>query len=170
VGEADWPIWRITPTDQCGPKRRETGRSSPAGEVSVGPGGFDRGTGAVRSSVRSHHIVRSQPSVPRCHHCRPPAHLAGVWQALRGQVGRPPSLGLAAQSARVVPCEEPARCAHAQLLFEAEAQQPACFGPCWTPGIACCPPNATGISARRRPSSGSDAGLIFRTDNIGLLR
>ena len=61
-----------------GPKRRETDRSSPADEVSTGPGRLDRRNGAVRSSVRSHRSVRSQPSAPRRRHCRPGARLTVV--------------------------------------------------------------------------------------------
>jgi hypothetical protein len=55
---------------RCGTK---LGRRSPAGAVSMGPSAFDRRNSAVRSSVRSHRIVRSQPSEPRRHHRRPEA-------------------------------------------------------------------------------------------------
>ena len=61
----------------------------------MGPSGLDRRTSIVRSSVRSHDFAGSQPSVPRHHHCRPPALFAPFWHALRGRSGRMHSLGVA---------------------------------------------------------------------------
>ena len=53
--------------------RSAPGHNSPADAASMGPSGLDRGTSAICSSARSHHIVGSQPDVPRRHHCQPPA-------------------------------------------------------------------------------------------------
>ena len=39
----------------------------------MGPSGLDRSCSTIRSSVRSHHIVGSQPDLPWRHHCRPAA-------------------------------------------------------------------------------------------------
>jgi len=56
-----------------GPNARNCGHSSRAGAVSMGPSGLDRSCSTIRSSVRSHRIVGSQPDLPRRHHCRPAA-------------------------------------------------------------------------------------------------
>ena len=87
-----------------GPKRRKTGHSPPAGGASMGPSALDRKPSAVCSSVRSHGIVGSQRGAPRRHRCRPPACCEGFWHALRGQVGRIPSPGVAGE--RIWPVRE----------------------------------------------------------------
>ena len=121
-----------------GAKRSHNGHRSPAGAVSIGPSALDRRSSAVRSSVPSRHCTGWQPAIPRPHRCRPPELSRHVWHALRGQSGRMRSLGAARQRlwpaweaperrcrARQRPRDgalsrvsaEPARCAHAQLLF-----------------------------------------------------
>jgi hypothetical protein len=95
MGEVTNPQKALGLVGIAGPHARNCCHSSPAGAVSIGPSGLDRRTGAVHSSVRSCDIVGSQPTVPRRHHCRPVASSGGVWHALRGQVGRILSLGLA---------------------------------------------------------------------------
>ena len=99
---ASWPLNVFqSVTRSCrmdrGPKRTKPDHSSPADAVSIGPGALNRRTGAIRSSVRSHPVVGSQPGVFRRHHCRPPALFRHVWHALRGQSGRMRSLGAARQ-------------------------------------------------------------------------
>ena len=80
------------------------GHSSPADEVSIGPSGLDRGSGTTHSSVRSHHVVRWQPSAPRRHHCRPPARFKRFWHASAASAGRLPSPRVACQ--RIWPVRE----------------------------------------------------------------
>ena len=82
---------------KSGPDARNGGRSSRAGAVRMGPSALYRRTGTVRSSVRSPHIVGSQRSEPRRHHCRPAVRFGAIWHALRDQSGRMPSLGVAHQ-------------------------------------------------------------------------
>ena len=64
---------RVTKSFQrkSGPDARNGGRSSHAGAMRMGPSARYRRIGTVRSSVRSPHIVGSQRSVPRRHHCQP---------------------------------------------------------------------------------------------------
>jgi hypothetical protein len=80
-----------------GPNARNCGHSSPADAASMCPSGLNRRTSAVRSSARSHRIIGAQPTVPRRHHCRPPARIEGFSHARRGQSGRPRSPGVAGQ-------------------------------------------------------------------------
>jgi hypothetical protein len=79
------------------PKRARNGHSSPGGGASIGPSALDRRNGAVRSSVRSHHIVRLQHSALQRHHCRPEVRSHCFRQASAASVGRPPSLRVADQ-------------------------------------------------------------------------
>jgi hypothetical protein len=93
--EADRARTKSSDPVHRGPNARNCGHSSPAGTVSTGPSALYRRSTAVRSSVRSHHIVGSQPNVPRRHHCRRVARCEGKGDALRSQVGRMFALGLA---------------------------------------------------------------------------
>ena len=63
---------RVTKSFQrkSGPDARNGGRSSHAGAMRMGPSARYRRIGTVRSSVRSPHIVGSQRSAPRRHHCQ----------------------------------------------------------------------------------------------------
>ena len=79
------------------PKRARNGHSSPGGGASIGPSALDRRNSAVRSSVRSHHIVRLQHSALQRHHCRPEVRSHCFRQASAASVGRPPSLRVADQ-------------------------------------------------------------------------
>jgi hypothetical protein len=97
VGEAALRHTHSKKAGDRGPKRRKPGHSPPAGGVSMGPSALDRKPSAVHSSVRSHGIVGSQRGAPRRQHCRPPACCEGFWHALRGQVGRIPSPGVAGE-------------------------------------------------------------------------
>ena len=102
-------------------KRARDGHSSPVGAVSVGPSALDRRTSTIHSSVRSHHSVRWLRGAPR--------------RRLRGQCSGLPrcgrQLGASGRCEKVpnvaiepgralgaVPWAEPARRAHAQLLFD----------------------------------------------------
>jgi hypothetical protein len=109
----------IRPRQRCdrnlatrGQKRAKPGHSSPAGAASTGPSALDRRTNAVRSSVRSHRIVRSQPSEPRRHHCRPEARVDRLRRLSAASAGRLPSLGLAGQ----------------RILMVSEAPDRSCLG------------------------------------------
>ena len=82
---------------KSGPDARNGGRSSHAGAVRMGPSALYRRTGTVRSSVRSPHIVGSQRSAPRRHHCRPAPRFCSEMTVSAASAGRPPSLRVAAQ-------------------------------------------------------------------------
>ena len=82
---------------KSGPDARNGGRSSRAGAVRMGPSALYRRTGTVRSSVRSPHIVGSQRSAPRRHHCRPAPRFCSEMTVSAASAGRPPSLRVAAQ-------------------------------------------------------------------------
>ena len=82
---------------KSGPDARNGGRSSRAGAVRMGPSALYRRTGTVRSSVRSPHIVGSQRSAPRRHHCRPAPRFCSKMTVSAASAGRPPSLRVAAQ-------------------------------------------------------------------------
>ena len=62
-----------------------------------GPAGLDRSTGAVRSSVRSHHFSGSQHAIPRRQDCRlfAAARARRLWPGFRDQCGRMRSLWVA---------------------------------------------------------------------------
>ena len=134
---------------KSGPDARNGGRSSRAGAVRMGPSALYRRTGTVRSSVRSPHIVGSQRSAPRRHHCRPAPRFCSEMTVSAASAGRPPSLWVAAQriwpvregpahsdgarqSAREGPLRRASPRAHAQLLFDtvlADAWLSALHGP-----------------------------------------
>ena len=82
---------------KSGPDARNGGHSSRAGAVRMGPSALYRRTGTVRSSVRSPHIVGSQRSAPRRHHCRPAPRFCSEMTVSAASAGRPPSLRVAAQ-------------------------------------------------------------------------
>ena len=82
---------------KSGPDARNGGRSSHAGAVWMGPSALYRRTGTVHSSVRSPHIVGSQRSAPRRHHCQPVARFCSEMTVSAASAGRPPSLWVAAQ-------------------------------------------------------------------------
>ena len=82
---------------KSGPDARNGGRSSRAGAVRMGPSALYRRTGTVRSSVRSPHIVGSQRSAPRRHHCRPAPRFCSEMTVSAASAGRPPSLLVAAR-------------------------------------------------------------------------
>jgi hypothetical protein len=63
----------------------------------MGPSGLDRRTAAVRSSVRSHPIVGSQPTDSRRHRCRPPALSGWKMTSPAASAGPIPSMGVAVQ-------------------------------------------------------------------------
>ena len=90
---------RVTKSFQrkSGPDARNGGHSSRAGAVRMGPSARYRRTGTVRSSVRSHRIVRSQRSALERQHCRPDALMMSFWRASAASVGRRPSLEAAVQ-------------------------------------------------------------------------
>jgi hypothetical protein len=122
---------------ECGSRteRAQNGHSSRGGDVSIGPSAFDRRTGAVGSPVRSHRAVRSQPSEPRRHHCRPGTPLNSPGGSPRPVLAGLPrcrwQLGASGCCQKVPniatePCralgamswEEPARRVRVQPLFE----------------------------------------------------
>ena len=82
---------------KSGSDARNGGHSSRAGAVRMGPSALYRRTGTVRSSVRSPHIVGSQRSAPRRHHCRPAPRFCSEMTVSAASAGRPPSLWVAAQ-------------------------------------------------------------------------
>ena len=86
-----------------GRKRTKPGHSSPGGAASTGPSARDRRTCAVRSSVRSHRIVRSQPSEPRRHHCRPEARVDRLRRLSAASAGRLPAPVVAGQRMWLMP-------------------------------------------------------------------
>ena len=90
---------RVTKSFQrkSGPDARNGGRSSHAGAMRMGPSARYRRIGTVRSSVRSPHIVGSQRSAPRRHHCRPVARFMRLGRPSAASLGRLPSLGVAGQ-------------------------------------------------------------------------
>ena len=81
-----------------GPNRAQNGHSSAGGAASTGPSALDRRSGTSCSSVRSHRVVRSQPSAPRRHHCQPEGAFGPHWQPLRGPCW-PPVLANGGRSA-----------------------------------------------------------------------
>ena len=78
-----------------GPNRAQNGHSSAGGAASTGPSALDRRSGTSCSSVRSHRVVRSQPSAPRRHHCQPEAHSDRTGSLSVARAGRLSSLTVA---------------------------------------------------------------------------
>ena len=54
----------------CGTESRSCRPCAAGAALRPGPAGLDRSTGAVRSSVRSHHFSGSQHAIPRRQDCR----------------------------------------------------------------------------------------------------
>ena len=140
----------------------------------MGPSALYRRTGTVRSSVRSPHIVGSQRSAPRRHHCRPAPRFCSEMTSPRPVLAGLPRCGW--QLSASGRCEKVPRIVMepGRALGKGPCAEPAheptrsCFLTRFWPTRGSAPSTAqTSPAAPFRPSTGASGSLLGRSTTGG---